>query len=109
MTLPHFVINTEAPQQTISRFGTGDAELVLDLSPFRSRIEDDLQGAKGMKNKKTAAILLIIGVFAFCLCVTGLGPASVSAESSSKLTPQSKRRKDDKISETLRAPNNGTS
>ena len=56
------------------------------------------------KLRSVALSLIIVSGFVFFFFLTGFGPGSVSAESSSNPTPQS-RRKGDKISETLGARN----
>src|SRR5215218_985246 len=58
-----------------------------------------------MRNIKssTAALLLIFGGFVFCLCLSGLVPSRVSADSTPAQRPNGNaRRKGDKLSETLR-------
>ena len=64
-----------------------------------------------MKNLKSsvAASLLIVGGLIFSLCASGVGTSSVSAESNSaQRTSSSSRRKDEKISDTLRGRNAGS-
>jgi hypothetical protein len=59
----------------------------------------------GMKKLKSslAASLLIVGSLVFSLCLTGVVTSSVSAESNtSPRTSANSRRKDEKISDTLR-------